>query len=51
MERLSNSDSTATQLWNPIRLKNPEDGNDTFSETSVGTKAIRHEVPGGIYNK
>jgi hypothetical protein len=39
MERLSNSDSTVTQLWNPITIRNPEDGYDTFSETWVRTRA------------
>jgi hypothetical protein len=32
MERLINSDSTVTQLWNPIILRNPEEGDDTFSK-------------------
>jgi hypothetical protein len=35
MERMINSDSTVTLLWNPITLRNPEDGDDTFSEKSV----------------
>jgi hypothetical protein len=48
MERLINSDSTVTQLWNPITLRNPEDGGDTFSETSVRTRAIRYKIPEGI---
>jgi hypothetical protein len=34
-ESLSKSDSTITQLWNHINLRNPEDGDDTFSEMSV----------------
>jgi hypothetical protein len=45
MERLINSDSTVTQLWNPITLKNPEGGGDMFSETSTLTTAIRYKVP------
>jgi hypothetical protein len=35
MERLSKSDSTVTQLWNPVTLRNPEDGDDTFSKMLV----------------
>jgi hypothetical protein len=48
MERLINIDSKVTQLWSPITLRNPEDGGDTFSETSV---LIRHgrKVPENIY--
>jgi hypothetical protein len=38
------------KLWNSITLRSPEDGDDTFSETSVSTRATRYEVPGGIYN-
>jgi hypothetical protein len=30
MERLFNSDSTVIQLWNPIILRNPEDGGEAF---------------------
>jgi hypothetical protein len=50
VERLSNSDSTVTQPWNPITLRNPEDGDDTFSETLVQTRPTWYKVPEGIYN-
>jgi hypothetical protein len=30
MERLINSDSMVTKQWNPITLRNPEDGGDMF---------------------
>jgi hypothetical protein len=33
MERQSTSISTVIQLWKPISLRNPEDGDDRFSET------------------
>jgi hypothetical protein len=33
MERLINSDSTATQLGSPITLRNPEAEGDFFTET------------------
>jgi hypothetical protein len=39
MERLSNCVSTVIQLWKPINVRNPEDGDSTFSETSVQTGA------------
>jgi hypothetical protein len=45
-----NRDFTVTQLWNPIVLRNPEDGSDMFSETSVLTGATRYKVPKGIHN-
>jgi hypothetical protein len=35
--------STATQLWNPISLRNSEDGNYMFCETSVRTRATRQK--------
>jgi hypothetical protein len=50
MDRLINSDSTVTQLWGPITLRNPEDGRDIFSKTSVRTRATRYTVPEDIYN-
>jgi hypothetical protein len=50
MERLINSDSTVTQLWNPITLKNPEDGGDMLFETSVRTRATQYKVLEVIYN-
>jgi hypothetical protein len=49
-ERISNSVSTAIQLWKPINLRNPEDGDDTFSETSVQTSATRYNIPEDIFN-
>jgi hypothetical protein len=48
MERLINNDSTVTQLWNPITLRNPEDGGDIFFEMSVLTTAARYKVPEDI---
>jgi hypothetical protein len=49
-ERLINIDSTATQLWNPIILKIPEDRCDMLYETSVLIRATRYKVPEGIFN-
>jgi hypothetical protein len=51
MEKQINGDSTVTQLWNPISLRNPEDAGDVFSETSVLTRAARYKAPEGIYNR
>jgi hypothetical protein len=39
------SDSTVTQLWSPITLKNPVNVGDMFSETSVLIRAKRCKVP------
>jgi hypothetical protein len=50
MERLNNCVSMVIQLWKPINLTNPEDGDDMFSETSVQTIAIWYKVPKGIFN-
>jgi hypothetical protein len=50
MERPNNSESAVTQLWNPISVRNPEDGGDMASETSVLTRATRYKVPEDIYN-
>jgi hypothetical protein len=50
MERLINSVSMATQMWNHISLRNPEDGGDMFSETLVLTRVTRYEVPESIYH-
>jgi hypothetical protein len=50
MERLISSDYAVTDLWNPITLSNPEDGDDIFSETSVLTTATRYIVPEDTYN-
>jgi hypothetical protein len=41
---------TYLQLWKPINLRTPEDGGNTFSETSVRNSATRYEVPEDIYN-
>jgi hypothetical protein len=35
MDGLINSDSTVTQLWNPITLRNPEDGGNMFYKMSI----------------
>jgi hypothetical protein len=50
MQRLINSDFTVAQLWNPITLRNPEDGSDKFSTKSVLIRATQYTVPAGIYN-
>jgi hypothetical protein len=42
------SDPTVTQLWSPITLRSPEDGDDTFSKTSVRTRATQYKVPEGF---
>jgi hypothetical protein len=39
--RLSNSVSMAIQLCKPDNLRNPANGDDTFSETSVRTSVTR----------
>jgi hypothetical protein len=49
--RLINSNSMAIQLWGPATLRNPEDGGDIFSETSLLTRATRYKVPEDIYTK
>jgi hypothetical protein len=36
VEKMSNSVSTAVQLWKPINLRNLEEGDNTFSE-NVGS--------------
>jgi hypothetical protein len=51
VDRLINRNSMVTQLWNLITVRNPEDGDDTFSETSVRTRPEWHEAPEVIYNK
>jgi hypothetical protein len=33
------------QVWSLITLRNPEDGGDMFSDTSIITRATWHEVP------
>jgi hypothetical protein len=50
MEKLSNSVSAVIQMWKAINLRNSEDGDDTFSETSVQTSATRYKVPEWIFN-
>jgi hypothetical protein len=50
MEGLSNGICTVIQLWKPINVKNPEDGDDTCSETSDRTSAKRHKVPDGVFS-
>jgi hypothetical protein len=50
METLINSDSTVTQLWNPITVRNPEYGGNMFFEVSVRTRGTQYEVPEGICN-
>jgi hypothetical protein len=41
--------ATVTQLWKPINLRNPEDGDDTFSETSVQASATRYQAQEDIF--
>jgi plasmid rolling circle replication initiator protein Rep len=41
VESLINRNPTVKQLWVFINLKNPEDGDDAFSETSIRTRATR----------
>jgi hypothetical protein len=38
------------QLWKPINLRNPEEGNDTFSETSVRVSATWYKITEDIFN-
>jgi hypothetical protein len=38
------------QLWKPTNLRNPEDGDDTFSATSIQANATRYKVPEDIFN-
>jgi hypothetical protein len=40
--------STIIQLWKYINLRNPEDGDDTFSETLGHASATRYKVPEDI---
>jgi hypothetical protein len=51
MGRPSNSVSTVIQLWKPINLRNPEDGDDTFYETSVRSSPIWYKDPEGIFSR
>jgi hypothetical protein len=48
MERLSDGVSTVIQLWQPINIITLEDGDDTFPETLVRTRATRYTVLEGI---
>jgi hypothetical protein len=50
MGRLSNSISTVIQLWKLSNLRNPEDGDDTISETSVKASAARYGVQEDIFD-
>jgi hypothetical protein len=47
---LSNGVSTIIQLWKPINLRTPEDGDDMFSETSVQNSATCNKVPEELFN-
>jgi hypothetical protein len=51
IEGLSISESTVTQLMTPVTLRSPVDGDDTFSETSVLSRATRYNVPEVICNR
>jgi hypothetical protein len=50
MKRLSNGVSMIIQLWKPINLRNPEDGDDTFPETSVQASVTWYKVPEDTFN-
>jgi hypothetical protein len=50
MDRLSNSDSLVTQPWNPVTLRNAEDGDDTISKMLFKTRTTQYKVPEGRYN-
>jgi hypothetical protein len=50
MERLSNFVYTVIQLWKPIDLRTPEDGDSSFLKTSVANSATRYKVPEDICN-
>jgi hypothetical protein len=50
MEGLSNSVTTVIQLWEPLSLSKPEDGDDTFSETLVRAITTRYKVAEYISN-
>jgi hypothetical protein len=41
MKKMVNSDIMVKQMWNPITLRNPEDGGVGLSETSVRNIAAR----------
>jgi hypothetical protein len=49
MEMLFNSNSSVIQLWNPITLRNHEDGGDMFSKTLVLTRVTWHKASEDIY--
>jgi hypothetical protein len=49
-ERLINRYFTVKQLLNPFTLRNPEDRDVMFRETSVLTRATRYKVPKDIYH-
>jgi hypothetical protein len=49
MERLINNDSTLTQLWDSITIRNHEFGGDMLFETSVPSTATLYKVPENIY--
>jgi hypothetical protein len=51
MERLSNSVSAAIQMWKPINFRNPDDGDDTISETSARVSTTRYNVLEDNFNK
>jgi hypothetical protein len=50
MERLSNCVSAVIQLWKTVNLRNSEDGDNTFSETSFRTSSTGYKVPESIFN-
>jgi hypothetical protein len=35
----------AKQLWNPITLRNPEDGDNMLSKTLILTRATQYKAP------
>jgi hypothetical protein len=49
MERLHTSVPMVIQLWKPINVRTPEDGDSTFSKMSVQNSATRYKAPEDIY--
>jgi hypothetical protein len=50
-ENVSSSYPRFLSLYQHITLKNPEDGEETFSETSVRCRPTLRKVPEGFYNR
>jgi hypothetical protein len=50
MEKQCNGVSMVIQLCKRISLRNPEDGDNRFSETSVRASGTRLKVPEDMFN-